>query len=159
MNQFLERHVVKAVFDAAATDTSDVSNLTADAHPLGVYIPDNAIVVNAFYDVITTFTSTAGGTDKATVALMIQGAGDLVVAIAIETGTPWDAGLHGTLAGSPAVGSDATTLTKGTSILFASVKAASFIKTTARREVTATVGTQALISGKLNLYIEYIMSE
>jgi len=157
MNQFLGENIVKVVFDSAATDTSDAANITVTAHPLGVYIPDNAIVIDAFYDVITTFTS-AG--DTATIALKVNGANDLVTAIAINDATnPWDGGVHVTLAGSPAIGSNATSLDSGTNILYAGTIAESQIKLTAAREVTATVGTQALATGKLNLYIIYILSE
>ena len=155
MSEFVETHLVKATFNP----TGVTGERTQAAHPLAVYVPMNAIITRAYYDVITAFTSTAGGTGKATIALHVKTADDLVAAIAIEdVSVVWAAGVHGTLAGSPILGSDAATETKCTAILYSAVRATSMIKTDATYEVTATVGTCALTGGKLNLYIEYIMS-
>lgn len=146
------KYVACAVFDTAGNDSAGVSNKTAAAHGTGVYIPTGAIITNAFVDVKTTFQSTAGGTDLATIALMVQGAGDLVAAMAISDSTNvWDAGLHGTLAGSFA----ARTVAGDTAVLDAASRAASMIKLTAEREVTATVATAALTAGKLAVFVEY----
>src|SRR3954464_5843161 len=60
-------------FDTAATDTAGAANTTIAAHPLGVYLPSKAVITNAWYDVITTFTS---ATDAATIALKVEGTGD-----------------------------------------------------------------------------------
>lgn len=151
--------IVKAVFDSAGTDSAGVSNKTAATHKLGVFIPANAIIVRAFYDVITTFASTAGGTDKATIALSSVSAADLVAAVAIETGTPWDAGIHHCLAGAPVVGSNASTLDAGTAVIIKERMGASMLKTTVNIELAAVVGTQAITAGKLNLYVEYLMTD
>jgi len=154
MNDFLTKRIVKVVFDTAANDNSGVANTTQAAHPSGVFIPDNAIITNAFYEVNTTFTSAA---DTATIAIHVEGANDLVSALAINDGTNiWDAGLHGTLATAPALGVDAA---HDTAVEVIALYAAIMVKTDGVEDVTFTVGTQALATGKLTLYIEYVMGE
>lgn len=146
------KHIASAIFDTAGTDSSGAANTTVAAHGLGVYIPTKAIIVNAWYDVITAFTSAAS---TATIALKANAANDLVSAIAInDASTPWAAGLHGSVAGSWAE----ATVAGDTAILDAARKAASYIKTTAERELTATVAVQALTAGKLILFVEYVIS-
>jgi len=79
---------VKAQFDATGSDK------VIGTYGLGVTIPGNAIILRAYYDVLTTFTS-AG--DTATIALGVPTDGDIVAAIAINDGSnPWDAGLFDT---------------------------------------------------------------
>jgi hypothetical protein len=155
MSEFVEKKVVQVVFDTAASDSAGVSNKTVAAHPSGVFIPDNAIITNAFYEVNTTFTSAA---DTATIGIGVEGVGagteDLKVAIAInDASNVWDLGLHGTLAGSPVLGADAA---HNTAIEYAALKAASYVKTTGHEEVTFNVAGQVLVLGKLTLYIEYV---
>lgn len=146
MNQFLTKKVVKATFDAT-------SGKAIAAHNLGVYIPTGAIITNAFFDVRTTFTS-AG--DTATIALSVEGADDLVAAIAInDVSNLWDAGVQGTLAGSAAL-SVFHASNNPTAIQMADSISDSYIKTTADRALTATVATQALTAGVLDLYVEYV---
>ena len=41
----------------------------------------------------------------------------------------------------------------------AAARAATMIKTTAIREITATVATAALTAGKMNVYVEYHVSD
>lgn len=146
------RYIASAIYDTAANDSSGTSNKTIAAHGLGVFLPINAVITNAWVDVITTFTS---ATDAGTIALKAQSAGDLTAAIAISTtGDVWDAGLHGCLPGSYAE----ATVAGDTAILDAARKAASYIKLTAERELTATVAVEALTAGKLVLHVEYIIS-
>ena len=71
--------------------TADTAMRTAAAHGLGVTLPDNAIVLGGGVEMLTTSTSTAGGADKATIALHIKDANDLITATAIESATFWDA--------------------------------------------------------------------
>ena len=125
--------VAIALFDPSAV----AGQRTQAAHGLGVTLPDNAIIKRAWYDVLTTFQSTAGGTDKATIAISAEGANDIVAAVAIETGAPWDGGLHDAIEDSTA---------------------ANMVKLTAARELTATVGVCALTAGKLLLFVEYVVS-
>ena len=141
-----------ATFDTAANDSSGTSNKTIAAHGLGVYLPDNAIITRAWVDVITTFTSS---NDTATIALKAEGANDLVSAIAINDGTNvWDEGQHGAITNNFAL--DGSALTQ---VAMGAARAATLIKTTAERELTATVATQALTAGKLVLYVEYVLSD
>ncbi len=147
------RELAVAVFDTAGTDSSAAANTTIAAHGLAVYIPTKAIITKAWVDVVTTFTS---ATDAATIALKIQGTGDLVAAIAIsDASNVWDAGVHGALPGSYAE----ATVAGDTAILDAARNAASFIKLTAVREVIATVAVEALTAGKANIFIEYVLSD
>jgi len=146
------RYVATAIFDTAATDSSGAANTTIAAHGLGVYIPTKAIITNAWVDVVTTFTS---ATDAATIALKAQSAGDLTAAIAIsDASNVWDSGIRGCLPGSYAE----ATVAGDTAILDAARKAASYIKMTAERELTATVAVEALTAGKAVLFVEYVIS-
>ena len=149
--------VAVATFDTAANDSSGVSNKTAAAHGLGVYLPDNAIVIRAWYDVVNTFTT---ADDSGTIALKVQSADDLVAAIAISAADPgvYDAGMHGTLTAGTTTLTEATPNTR-TQIVHAADVAAGLIKLTAERELTATVAVQALTAGKLVLYVEYVISD
>lgn len=141
-----------AIYDTSLNDSAGVSNKTIAAHGLGVYIPTKAIITNAFYEVLTTFTS---ATDAATIALSAQSAGDLKAAIAISNASNvWDAGVAGCLPGSYAE----RTVAGDTAILDAASKAASYVKCTAERELTATVAVEALTAGKLILFVEYYIS-
>lgn len=97
---------------------------------LELTLPDNAIVYGGFVDVITAPTS--GG--AATVALKIEGAGDLIAATAIASFT-------GQLNIVPAY-------TGTTSV-----------KTTAERILTVTVATADLTAGKFNIFLAIAESE
>lgn len=149
--------IAVATFDTAGNDSAGVSNKTIAAHPLGVYLPDNAVVIRAWYDVITTFTT---ADDSGTIALKVQAANDLVSAIAISAADPgvYDAGLRGTIIAGTTTLTEAAPNTR-TAIVKAADIAAGFIKLTAERELTATVAVQVLTAGKLVLYVEYVLSE
>jgi hypothetical protein len=148
-NQMMQ--VAVATFDPSA----NTGDRTVAAHGLGVYIPTKAIITRVWYDVVTTFTSASA--DAGTIALHIQAADDVIAAIAISDATnPWDAGLHGTLLGYPNLGADAAHDSAAeVAALFAGV----MLKTTAEREITATVAVAALTAGKANIYVEYVISD
>lgn len=140
--------VARATYDVSGGDSG-----TTTAHGLGVTIPDNAVVVAAWYDVITTFTD--GASDTATIALHLQSAGDLKAAISVAAaGDVWDAGEHGLLPGNFALDGNALT-----AIQMAAAKAASFIKLTADRQLTATVAVAALTAGKMNVFVAYVVGD
>lgn len=146
------RYVASAIYDTAGNDSAGVSNKTIAAHGLGVYLPNKAIITNAWIDVITTFTS---ATDAGTIALMSNAAGDLRVAIAIsDASNVCDAGIHGLLPGAPIEG----TVAGDTGILSAARNAATYIKMTAERELIATVAVEALTAGKAVVFVEYTIS-
>jgi len=123
--------LVRCVLDATA-------GKTVTTHGLGVEIPDNAIIIRAFYEVTVTFTS---GTDAATIALGVNtdDAQGIVVAIAISNvADSWDAGLFDAIP-------DGTAANMTT-------------KTTGEREVEAIVGVEALTAGVLYLFFEYVVT-
>ncbi len=111
---------------------------TIASHGLGVYLPDNAIITRAWYEVLTTFTS---ATDAATIAITIptDDVAGIVAATAISAGgNVWDAGNH-------------EAIQTGTAANYSE-------KCTAERELTATVAVEALTAGKFRLYCEYVVS-
>ena len=134
--------------------TPSITNLGVQRTALGVYdfavdggtgaiaisaaIPDNAIIQRVDYEVITTFTSPTS--DAATIALSINSANDLVTAVDIaDSGSPFDAG-------APVV----TAVTGAT---------AAFVKLTAARQVTLTIGVEDVTAGKMRVYVQYVLSE
>jgi hypothetical protein len=119
----------KCVFDPSA----NTSERTIAAHECGLTIPKKAIVTRAVYKVLTTFTS---ATDAATIAVKIVSANDVVSAVAISTGTTWDAS-------TPVLGIPVT------------ATAATWLTTTADSPVTFTVASEALTAGKLVLFVEW----
>jgi hypothetical protein len=142
--------VAVATFDPSG----DASMRTVAAHGLGVYIPSKAIITRVLVDVATTFTSTD---DSATIALHAQSAGDIVAALAISDSTNvWDAGIRGSKIGFPNFGADAA---HDSAVEVAALFGAAMLKTTAVREITATVAVQALLTGKANIYVEYLISD
>lgn len=107
---------------------------------IGTYVlgslPKDAIITRSYVDVATGFTSE--GTNAGTIAFHVQSANDIVTATAVSNALYANTGIK---AGSQddAIGN--------------------FLKLTANRNVTATVATQRLTAGKLNLVVEYVMSE
>lgn len=144
------REIAVATYDVTGGDDG-----ATGAHGLGVYIPDNAIITRAWYDVVTTFVSPTS--DAATIALSVQAANDLVSAIAISNASNvYDAGVHGTLVGYPNLGADAA---HDTALEVIALFVGTFKKMTARRELTATVGVEGVTAGKLRLFVEYVISD
>lgn len=144
-NGIVAPRIAQAVFDATGGKATG-------AHGLGVYIPDNAIIIDAWIDVVTTFTT---ADDSGTIALSVQSANDIVAAIAISNASNvWDAGIRGTKIGT--ISLDGNALTQ---IAHGAAKAAAMIKLTAERELTATVATQDLTAGKLVLYVKYVLGD
>lgn len=126
------KRICYAVFDPSAV----AGDRTVAAHALGTAIPDNAFVTGFWYWVETTLTS-AG--DLATVALSIEGADDCVAAIAIGDGSnPWDTTAL-PVEGVPKIENTAT-----------------WLATTAARQITATVAVEALTAGKVHVWAEYV---
>lgn len=106
---------------------------------LGATIPDNGVIVGGSVDVITTCTS--AGADAGTGAISVEGANDIVSAIAISDGSnPWDA--PGRKAIIPKANTPETTS----------------VKTTAARIVTFTIAGQAFTAGRFFVYLYYYIS-
>lgn len=143
-----------------AVDLTDVGsgNMIIGRSAFGVTtlgkLPENAVVTNVLYDVETTFTS---ATDAATIALDLGGT-DFVAALAISNGTNiWDAGVHGTLYGNWALDGNALT-----AIAMAAARTGTYTKTTSTAStqvVESTIAVETLTAGKLNIYVEYFVSD
>ena len=104
---------------------------------LGITIPNNAIIVGGFIEVITTCTTAS--TDSGTMAISVEGANDIVTATAVSAGgNIWDAGIHDIIPDS--TGSTA-------------------VKTTSAKNVTATIASHAFTAGKFNVWLEYVIGE
>lgn len=99
--------------------------LTGDAIPKGAVVLDTTIKVDTACD---------SAEHSATVALKVQGAGDLLTA-AVVSGAPFST-----------TGAKRGTLTA----------TAAPILTTARRKITATVAVKALTVGKFTVYVRYL---
>jgi hypothetical protein len=133
--------VARFTFDPSAV----AAQRTVDAHGLGVTLPDNAIVLGGGVEILTTFHSptTGAGVDKATMALSILGANDLITATAIESGTFWDAVKYKVVVPDG----------------LAAAGVATPIKLTAAKEVTMTVGVDPLDAGKLVGWLFYVIGD
>lgn len=114
-------------------DLGVAANLPVGAHTLGVTIPINAIIVGGFVDVNTAITGEA----SATLALSVEGANDIISA-AVVSGAPW------------------STIGRKAIVPKANTPESTSVKTTAARLITATVGTAALLTGKLTGYLYYV---
>jgi len=119
---------------AQATYDFDVDGGEISAIDLGIDIPANSLIIGGLYDVQTTLTSTDTGTDKATGAISVEGANDIVTAVAIETGTPWDQGIQ--------------------QIIPATV--ANAVKTTSLAAITFTIAVAAVLTGKFVITLIYV---
>lgn len=118
-------------FDVDGGDVGDIG--------LGVTLPPNAIITRAYYEVITTCTSDS---DAATIAIGLPSddAAGIVAATAISAGSNiWDDGYH-------------ECIQDGTASNFSE-------KTTASRELTVTIGVEAVEAGKFILFCEYVVSD
>ncbi len=104
------------------------------AHTLDLVIPKGASITRCVYKVLTTFTS---ATDAGTIALSCVAANDIVSAVAISTGTTWDASI-------PIVCIPVT------------ATLSTWLHTTADSPIVATVAVEALTAGKLVVFAEWI---
>jgi hypothetical protein len=123
---FTQPRVAQATWDFA------VDGGAISAIDLGVTIPANSIIVGGVLDVQTTCTSSG---DLGTGAISVEGADDIVAAVAIGTGTPWDQGIQ-------------TIIPKWT--------AATMVKTTAAAAITFTIAVEAFTAGKFTISLHYI---
>jgi hypothetical protein len=134
--------VVREIAVATYDVSGGVHAGAAASYGLGVYIPAKAIITKVWTDVVTTFTD--GDDDSATIALTLQSAGDILAATAVSAaGDIWDAGIHGSKIGYPNFGADAA---HDSAAEVAALFAASMLKLTAVREITATVAVEYVLS-------------
>lgn len=123
------KNLQTAEFDA--TGGKNIGSYTLD-----IKLPDNAVVTNSWYDVITTFTSSSS---DAIMSIKSASANDIVAAKAIShEDAVWAAGIHSGIQ----TGSTST-----------------FIKMASVTDVVLMVATQSLTAGKLVLFTEYVISK
>jgi len=112
------------------------------------------IITDAYYYVDTTFTAAA---DAAVIKLGTSEDDDeFVAAVAIsDASNTWDAGLHGTIPSGIVLGSDATTFTKGTAVLY-NAQRFGIMPTIAAAGATLTIESDIVCTaGSLTLFVEY----
>lgn len=123
---------------ARATWDFAVDGGAISAIDLGVTIPDNAVIVGGFVDVITTATS---ATDAGTGAISVASADDIVAAVAISDGAnPWDAGLKAIIPKS-------------------NTPESTGIKLSSAAAVTFTIAVEAFTAGKFVCFLHYVVSD
>ncbi len=123
------------ILDASAGVTIGAHDLL-DLNGNSLVLPDNTRVWDAYYEVVTTFTS---ATDAGTISLGVatDDVAGIKAAVAISVGTTYDA------AAPKALIQDGTITNIGE-------------KTTAARAVQATVAVEALTAGKMYVYLECV---
>jgi hypothetical protein len=147
--------VIKEMAVATFDPSANTAQRPVGAYGLGVYLPAKAIITRVWVDVVTTFTSASA--DAGTIAIHVQAADDIIAAIAIsDASNVWDAGIHGSKVGYPNLGADAA---HDSAVEVAALFAGTMVKTTAIRELTATVAVAALTAGKANIFVEYVISD
>lgn len=120
--------VARATFDLGVE-----ANRTAEAHASDIELPAQAIVVGGFMEVNTAVT----GETNATLAVSILNANDIQTAAAV-TGAPW------------------STTGRKAIVPKANTPESTGIKLTAAKKITFTVGTAALLTGKVTVYLYYV---
>jgi hypothetical protein len=128
------KNVLAVVYDVAvdggATGTHALNVVGHLDSLVPAVLPSKAIIMNVVIDIVTAFTSTG---NNGTLALTAQSSGDLLAAVDADT-------LSNQVQGIPAgaVGN--------------------MIKLTADRTIIAAVATNALLTGKAVIFIEYVLS-
>ncbi len=120
--------VARVTFDLAVE-----ANRAVGAHASAVKIPAQAIVCGGFMEVNTAVTGDA----NATLAVSVLNANDIQAAAAVS-GVPWST------AGRKAIVPKANT------------PESTGIKLTAEKAITFTIGTAALLTGKVTVYLYYL---
>ena len=138
----------------AVVDIADITPVAAgDVIKTGVFIPEGALITKAFYNVHTVLAG--GGSDAATIEIGITSDPNAFVAaldIADSTNI-YDAGPHGTLCGEAIRTGAAVAL-----IAQAALNAANMIPTTVNEEIILTTATNTVLTGKLTIYVEYVLT-
>ena len=138
----------------AVVDIADITPVASgDVIKTGVYIPEGALITRAFYHVHTVLAG--GGSDAATIEMGITSDPNaFVAALDIADGSNiWDAGQHGTLCGTVIRTGDAVAV-----IAQAALDAANMIPTTVSEEIILTTGANTVLTGKLTIYVEYVLT-
>jgi hypothetical protein len=116
-----------------ATDGGAVGSITlrsASSDALGNSIPSGSVIMSGYIEVDTAVTSGGAGT----VAVTLEGAGDLLAAAAVS-GAPWS--------------------TTGRKSIIPVGTGAASVKTTAARSLVVTIATAALTAGVFRVVVFY----
>jgi len=123
--------VAKVTFDP----TGNTAQRPVAVYPLGSVLPASAIIVGGFMDVNTAFTSAGGNAGE--IAISLQAANDVQTSVAVS-GAPW------------------STIGRKAIVPKANTPESTSLKTSAAKQITATVITQALTAGKVTIYLYYL---
>lgn len=123
------KNTIRCTWDFAVDGGAVGSILLKDDQGNAAILPNKAIITQVYTDTVTAVTTGAAGT----LALTANASGDLKAALAAASWT-------GVQAGVP-VGTAAT-----------------MVKLTAQRQITAEIATGALTAGKVNFFIDYVLS-
>jgi hypothetical protein len=135
MDGLMKKDTVRATYNFS------VHGGTQGAIGLGSFLPDNAVVIRAYYYVVTTLTSS---TDAATISIDIptdDPAGILAAIEIIHSTNPWDAGHH-------------ECIQDGAATNFSEK-----VSNTGGREISITIGTEDLTAGKFTVFCDYVIIE
>ncbi len=125
--------VIEVTSATLAYGTTGTHNIL-DEDGNALTLPSGAIIRQCYFDVVTAVTSTGS---NATIALNANSAGDLLVAVEPD-----------------ATGSITTGVYPGVPI----GTAATMVKTTADRTLTYAVAVNPILTGKINVFVEYVLS-
>lgn len=146
-NQFLEKRVQKFVWDFSVDGGANDSSIS-----LGT-LPDNAMIISGTAHVITKPVDNDAGDDQ-TIALGYTGATTAFLAATAISGLT-DGSVHGLLPGNFAL--DGAALTAAN---MAAARDATYLHLSGNKEVLLTIADDvALTAGKIELYLEYYITE
>lgn len=131
LSQYLnqKRGVIRVTWDFSVQGGAIGTYKLFDENSVPALLPSGAIVTQVYSDTQTATTTSASGT----LALTLNSSGDLFTATAAAT---WSGIQAGTPTGS----------------------AATMVKATAARQLTAAIATGALTAGKVNFFVEFVLS-
>lgn len=130
-----KRGVLKCVYDFAVQGGATGTLPLKDENGNPAILPINAIITQVYFDIITAFSSTG---NNGTIALTGNTSGDLLAAVDADT-LPLSAGHPGS--GIP-IGTAAT-----------------MVKLTAARQITLAIATNAMLTGRANFFVEFVLSD
>ncbi len=128
---------LKCIYDVSADASRGVTGASynlKDEDGNDCVLPSGAIITQVYFDIVTAFTSTG---NNGTIALDANTGGDLLAAVDADT-LPLTASHPGS--GVP-IGTAAT-----------------MVKLTADRTLKATVATNSLLTGKMHVFVDYVLS-
>jgi len=163
-NPLSNKYVAKASWDFATTNGSGGAE-SISAHNGPIFIPEGALITNAYYFVDTTLSD--NGDDSTIISIGYTGAVAAFSAALLISGTGvngvaagnFDAGIHGTLVGFAGGLEDGDD--NQTALVALATKAATLKHTEVDVELLLTVGASnvhTLNAGKMTLFVEYVQT-